>query len=431
MDAGEILRKHKQFLFPNVANYYAEPLVPLRAHGMTVVGADGRDYLDFFAGILTASVGHCHPKVTEAVVEQQRNLVHLSTLYPTEQQATLAEKIAEIAPFSPAKSFFTNSGTEADETAVVLAKVATGRRDLVALRHSYAGRGTLALNTMGHAPWRPIDGDMAGIKHAHAPYCYRCDFHLKYPECNVACAQDIKTLIQTETRGEIAGMIAEPIMGVGGMVTPPPEYFEIASRIVRDHGGLFIADEVQTAWGRTGGKWWGSQQFPNFTPDIITSAKGMANGQPIGLTLAKAEIADKFRGLSLSTFGGNPVSMAAAKATIGVIEEERLLFQAQTLGERLRNGLQQLQRDFPRIGDVRGMGLMQAIELVKDPATKEPDAPATLRLLEATRKRGLLIGKGGLFGNVIRVAPPLIVNAAQVDEALITLGHSLAEAFAT
>jgi 4-aminobutyrate aminotransferase-like enzyme len=431
MEASDIVRRHKASLFPNVANYYQEPLVPLKAKGTVVVGSDGREYLDFFAGILTVSVGHCHPAVTEKVVEQQRTFVHMSTLYPTEQQVLLAEKLAEIAPFKDAKSFFTNSGTEADETAVVLAKVATGRRDLIALRHSYAGRGTLALNTMGQAPWRPVDSDLAGVKHAHAPYCYRCDFHLKYPECELACAPDVERLIQTETRGEIAAMLVEPILGVGGFITPPPEYFGIVSKIVRSHGGLMIADEVQTGLGRTGGKWWGSQQFPDFVPDIITSAKGLGNGQPIGATLAPGAIADRFRTPSLSTFGGNPISAVAARATIGVIQEERLLFNAQMMGQRLRAGLDQLAHDFPAIGEVRGMGLMQGVELVKDRKSKEPDAQGTNRVLEAARKNGLLVGRGGLYANVLRLGPPLVVDAAEVDRALQGLSVSLKEAFPT
>jgi 4-aminobutyrate aminotransferase-like enzyme len=430
MDPTDIVRRHKARLFPNVANYYSEPLVPLKAKGMVVTGADGRDYLDFFGGVLTVSVGHCHPKVTERVVEQQRSLVHLSTFYPTEQQVVLAEKLAEIAPFPDAKSFFTNSGTEADETAVVLAKVATGRRDLIALRHSYAGRGAMALNTMGHAPWRPIDSELAGVKHAHAPYCYRCDFHLEYPSCELACATDVETLVRTETRGEVAGMIVEPILGVGGFIVPPAEYLATVSKIVRSHGGLIIADEVQTGWGRTGGHWWGSQHSRDFVPDIITSAKGMANGQPIGVTIAPAAIADKWRGLTLSTFGGNPISTVAAQATIGVIEEEKLLFNSQMMGQRLRDGLDQLAHDFPVIGQVRGRGLMQGLELVKDRKTKEPDAQTALRVLEGARRHGLLIGRGGLFANVIRMGPPLIVSAAEVDHALKALAETLKEATA-
>ncbi|HEX9577476.1 MAG TPA: aspartate aminotransferase family protein [Myxococcales bacterium] len=428
MDANELRRKQKELLFPNVSTYYQEPLVVESAKGLTVRDVDGREYLDFFGGILTVSVGHCHPRVTEAVIEQQKRLVHVSTLYPTVPQIELAEKLVQLRPMKePAKVFFTNSGTEANETAVQLAKVATGRTDLIALRHSYGGRGALAVNMMGNKNYRPLQSEIPGIKHAHAPYCYRCDFDLKYPDCGVACAKDIKNLIETTTTGEVAGFIAEPIMGVGGFIVPPKEYFEIAVPIVRNAGGMFIADEVQTAWGRTGEKWWGVQHF-GVEPDILTSAKGMANGQPIGLTMAKAQVADKGRYNTISTFGGGPPSMAAASATIKVIEEEKLLFNSQMMGKALRDGLSGLQEKFAGIGDVRGMGLMQAIELVKDRGTKEPDAAATGRLMEASKKRGLLVGKGGLYGNALRIAPPLTVSRGQVDDAIRMLGEALSEA---
>ncbi|HEY6104390.1 MAG TPA: aminotransferase class III-fold pyridoxal phosphate-dependent enzyme, partial [Anaeromyxobacteraceae bacterium] len=231
----------------------------------------------------------------------------------------------------------------------------------------------------------------------------------------------------TATDGEIAAFMAEPILGVGGFITPPKEYFEIAVPIARNAGGLFIADEVQTAWGRTGGKWWGVQQY-GVEPDILTSAKGMANGQPIGLTMAKAAVADEGTFANISTFGASPISMVAASATLRVIEEEKLLFNAQMMGKALRDGLESLRERFPGIGDVRGMGLMQGIELVKDRATKEPDPLGTNRLMEATRKRGLLIGKGGLYGNALRIAPPMIVSKGQVDDALRMLAEGLQEA---
>jgi 4-aminobutyrate aminotransferase-like enzyme len=221
--------------------------------------------------------------------------------------------------------------------------------------------------------------------------------------------------------------MAEPILGVGGFITPPKEYFEIAVPIARNAGGLFIADEVQTAWGRTGGKWWGVQQY-GVEPDVLTSAKGMANGQPIGLTMAKASIADKGTFANISTFGASPISMAAATATLKVIEEEKLLFNAQMMGKALREGLESLQQRFQGIGEVRGMGLMQAIELVKDRGTKEPDPQGTSRLMEATRKRGLLIGKGGLHANSLRIAPPMVVSKSQIDDALRLLGEALEEA---
>src|SRR5438477_3161501 len=429
MDAKELRRKQKEFLFPNVSTYYDEPIVVESAKGLTVRDVDGKEYLDFFGGILTVSVGHCHPRVTEAVIEQQKKLVHVSTLYPTLPQLELAEKLVELRPMKePAKVFFTNSGTEANETAVALAKEATGRQELVVLRHNYAGRSTLALSMMGNKNYRPrTPSEVSGIRFAHAPYCYRCDFGLKYPDCGVACAKDLKSLIETTTDGEIAAFMAEPIMGVGGFITPPKEYFEIAVPIARNAGGLFIADEVQTAWGRTGGKWWGIQQY-GVEPDILTSAKGMANGQPIGLTMARAEVADHARFAQISTFGGSPISMAASIATLGIIEEEKLLFNSQMMGQALRDGLEGLKERFPGIGDVRGMGLMQAIELVKDRGTKEPDAQGATRLLEATRSRGLLVGKGGTYGNALRIAPPMVVTRGQVDDALRILGEALGEA---
>jgi len=428
-NAETVRRKQKELLFPNITTYYEQALALESGRGMFLKDVEGREYLDFYGGILTVSVGHCHPRVTEAAIAQQKKLVHVSTLYATVPQLELAEKLVQLRPMKEkAKVFFTNSGTEANETAVTLAKEATGRQELVVLRHSYAGRSTLALSMMGNKNYRPrTQGEVPGVRFAHAPYCYRCDFGLKYPDCGVACAKDLKSLIETTTDGEIAAFMAEPILGVGGFITPPKEYFDIAVPIARDHGGLFIADEVQTAWGRTGGKWWGVQQY-GVEPDILTSAKGMANGQPIGLTMAKAAVADKGQFANISTFGASPISMVAAAVTLDVIEEEKLLFNSQMMGKALRDGLESLQQRFQGIGDVRGMGLMQAIELVKDRSTKEPDPQGTGRLMEAARKRGLLIGKGGLYGNSLRIAPPMIVNRGQIDDALRLLGEALAEA---
>jgi 4-aminobutyrate aminotransferase-like enzyme len=428
-NAETVRRKQKELLFPNITTYYEHALALESGRGMFLKDVEGREYLDFYGGILTVSVGHCHPRVTEAAIAQQKKLVHVSTLYATVPQLELAEKLVQLRPMKEkAKVFFTNSGTEANETAVTLAKEATGRQELVVLRHSYAGRSTLALSMMGNKNYRPrTQGEVPGVRFAHAPYCYRCDFGLTYPDCGVACAKDLKSLIETTTDGEIAAFMAEPILGVGGFITPPKEYFEIAVPIARNHGGLFIADEVQTAWGRTGGKWWGVQQY-GVEPDLLTSAKGMANGQPIGLTMAKEAVADKGQFANISTFGASPISMVAAAATLDVIEEEKLLFNSQMMGKALREGLESLQQRFQGIGDVRGMGLMQAIELVKDRGTKEPDPQGTARLMEAARKRGLLIGKGGLYGNSLRIAPPMIVNKSQIDDALRLLGEALAEA---
>jgi len=424
--SGEVIQKHKQFLWPSVANYYQKPLVADRAQMQYVWDVEGRKYLDFFGGILTVSVGHCNPKITSKVKAQVDRLQHLSTLYPNEQIVALAEKIAQITPGTLQKSFFTSSGTEADEAAILIARMATGSYDVVALRNAYSGGSQLARSVTAQAPYRKAGVIGVGIAHAVSPYCYRCPLHLTYPDCEVACANDVENLIQTGTSGSIAAFIAEPIQGAGGFITPPKEYFKIVFKIVKKYGGLFISDEVQTGWGRTGKKWFGIEQW-EVTPDILTGAKGLANGAPIGLTVTTPEIADSYQGLGISTFGGNPVTCVAARATIELIEEEKLLENAHTVGARLREKLEELKSKYPLIGDVRGMGLMQALELVKDRATKEPAPEATLQVMERARDNGLLIGKGGLFGNVIRLAPMLNISKSDVDEGVRLLDKAFSE----
>jgi 4-aminobutyrate aminotransferase-like enzyme len=427
-EAAELNARHDRYLWDAVIRYYETPLPLARGRGQHLYDHDGREYLDFFGGILTVSVGHCHPTVTKAIQEQAATLVHTSTLFPTAPIVDLAEKIATLTPGDLTKTFFTNSGTEADETAVMLARAATGNQAVIALRHAYAGRSMMATTLTAHAPWRSQEW-VAGIKHALAPYCYRCPLNLEPSSCGAACARDIEELIRTTTSGAVAAFIAEPILGVGGFITPPPEYFEIAVEIVRRYGGLFIADEVQTGWGRTGGKWWGIEQY-GVVPDIMTMAKGVANGMPMGVTTTTPELASAWKGLTISTFGGNPVVSRAASATIQVIEEEGLLENASAMGDRLRAGLEVLKEKHPLIGDVRGMGLMQGVELVTDRATKEPAAAATNRLMEETKRRGVLIGKGGLYGNTLRIAPCLNIGAADVDAFLTVLDESLASVVA-
>ncbi len=422
----EVIRKHKEFVWPAVTNYYQHPLVADRGQMQYIWDLDGRKYLDFFGGILTISVGHANPKVTGKIKAQVDRLQHTSTLYPNEAIVALAEKLAQITPGALKKSFFTNSGTEANEAAILLARMATGCYDVVALRHAYSGSSQLAKAVTAQAPWRRAAVISVGIAHALNPYCYRCPLGLKYPDCAVACANDVENLIQTGTSGSIAAFIAEPIQGVGGFITPPPEYFKIVFKIVKKYGGLFIADEVQTGFGRTGKKWFGIEQW-EVTPDIITCAKGMANGVPIGATVTTSELANSFEGLTISTFGGNPVTSVAARATIEVIEEESLLENAHTVGGYFRSKLDELQEKYPLIGDVRGMGLMQALELVKDRQTKEPAPEATTQLMERARENGLLIGKGGLFGNVIRLSPMLNIGKSDVDEAIRLLDKSFTE----
>ena len=386
MTSAEIRAKHKQYLFPACTNYYEEPVVLSEGKGMRVRDLDGREYLDFFGGILTVSVGHANDSVNAAVKAQIDRLGHVSTLYPTVPIVELAEKLAHITPGALQKCYFTASGTEADETAVMMAQISTGKQEIIALRHGYSGRSMLAQSLTGQSPWRAVTTQAAAVKHAMAPYCYRCPLGLKYPSCEVKCARDIEDLIRTTTTGQPAAFIAEPILGVGGFITPPKEYFQIAVEIVRKYGGVFICDEVQTGFGRTGGKWWGCEQY-GVEPEILTTAKGIANGLPLSVTICTPAIADSLTKLTISTFGGNPVTCTAANATIQYMEEHDLRGNSERQGQRLRAGLDQLKLKYPRtIGEVRGMGLMQGVELVENEAKgdRTPNPKATARLFEET-----------------------------------------------
>src|SRR5919201_1541323 len=425
MTKEEIIRKHKQYLFPSISTYYSDPLVTDHASMQYLWDTEGSKYLDFFGGIVTISVGHTNERVTSKIKAQVDKLQHASTVFPNEAIVALAEKIAQITPGEISQSFFTNSGTEANETAVQLARVHTGAFEIVALRHGYSGRSQLAQGLTAHAPWRKSLPGTFGIVHALNPYCYRCPFGATPDQCGIECAKDVESVIQTTTSGGIAAFMAEPIQGVGGFITPPKDYFKIVFRIVKAYGGLFIADEVQTGWGRTGKKWFGIEQW-EVTPDIITAAKGMANGMAIGATMTRPEIAASFQGLQISTFGGNPVTSVAAKATIDLIEEDRLMDNAAVVGSYFRQALEALQEKHALIGDVRGMGLMQALEFVRDRKSKEPAPQETAQFMEECRKLGLLVGKGGLYGNVIRMSPPLNIAKADVDQAVGIMDKALA-----
>lgn len=422
----EVVRKHKEFIWPSVTNYYQKPLVADHGSMQYLWDIEGNKYLDFFGGIVTIGVGHCNPKVTSKINAQVNKLQHTSTLFPNEAVVALAEKLAQITPGKLQKSFFTSSGTEANEAAILLSRMASPSYDIVALRHAYSGGSSLAKSVTAQSAWRRSGVISVGISHAINPYCYRCPLHLTYPSCGVACANDVENVIQTTTSGQIAAFIAEPIQGVGGFITPPKEYFKIVHRIVKNYGGAYISDEVQTGWGRTGKKWWGIEQW-EVTPDIITSAKSMANGVPVGLTIATAELADKFQGLNIATFGGNPVTSVAARAVIEVIEEDNLMENTCVVGGYFRQKLEELQQKYQLIGEVRGMGMMQALELVKDRQTKEPAAQETNAVLEAARNNGLLVGKGGMYANVIRMAPPMNISKADVDEGIRLLDKSFSE----
>ncbi len=424
MDSSTIIQKNREYLFPCVANYYATPLPLKRGEGLYLYDWENNRYLDFFGGILTVSVGHCEPGIVKEVEDQIHTLQHASTLYPTYPAVALAEKLSEITPGRLKKVFFTNSGTEANETAILTAQLHTGSREIVALRHSYHGRSFLTMGLTGHAAWKIAGGSIQGIVHALSPYCFRCKFGATYPNCGLECAEDIDELIKTTTSGKVAAFIAEPIQGVGGFITPPKEYFSIAVGIIRKYGGLFISDEVQTGFGRTGGKWFGIEHW-GVEPDIMTFAKGLANGVPIGATIAVPEVADSFKGLTISTFGGNPVSARAGLATLRYLEEQHLLSHVEKVGDYLRGKLMELQEKYRLIGDVRGKGLMLGMELVRE--KKEPAVNEILQLFENTKKRGLLIGKGGLYGNVVRVSPPMTVDQPTIDEAVKILDQAFGE----
>lgn len=415
MTKQEILLAQKEYLFPAVFHYFQEPLVVTHAKDQYVWDADGNQYLDFFGGIVTVSVGHCNDAVNKKVHAQLDTLEHVSSVFANEPQVALAKKLAEISPGGALrKSFFTNSGTEANETAILAARCYTGSTEVIALRHSYHGRSSATMGLAGVSSWK-LGMPQAGVVHAVNAYCYRCPFGLEYPSCEVKCAQDMEETIRTSTSGHVAALIAEPVQGVGGFITPPKEYFKIVTGIVRKYGGIFISDEVQTAWGRTGTKWWGIEHW-DVQPDIVTSAKGLGNGLPIGITVARPEVADALKGATISTFGGNPVVTTAAKAVIDFVEENDLRRNTEEVGAYLRGKLLDLKDKHALIGDVRGMGLLLALELVEDRRTKAPAVQATLKMMEASRDQRIMVGRGGLHGNCLRLSPPMNIGKADVDE---------------
>jgi len=419
---ADIVQGQREYLLPSMLHMYAEPLPLVEGRGVRVRDADGKEYLDLFSGILTTSLGHAHPRIIERVTEQMQRLGHVSTLYATEIQVEAARRLAEIAPGNLKRTFFTNSGTEAIETALMMACLHTGRSEIIALRMAYHGRSFMATNVTAHASWRPLATRVAGIHHTLAPYTYRCPF--KRP-CDESCAErfarDLEEVIVTSTNGQPAAFIAETIMGVGGYVVPPPGYFQRVAEIIRGHGGLLIIDEVQAGFGRTGSHWFGIEHH-GVIPDIMVMAKGIAGGFPVGATITTDEIAESWKGKTISTFGGNPVCMAAMCATLEVMVEEDVPVRAEQRGAQLRDGLVALQARYPWMGDVRGMGLMQAIEIVDDPVARKPDPGRTGALLEACREEGLLLGQGGMWGHCVRIGPSLLVTQDELAEGLDRLG---------
>ena len=413
----EVLALRQQYLTPGLVTYYREPLMVVEGHMQYLWDEKGKRYLDGFAGIVTVSVGHCHPHVVEKVRAQVGKLQHTTTIYLHPTIGQFGKKLAEHMPAGSGLSvtYFTNSGSEANEVAILTAREHTGNQEVISLRNAYHGGTQATMGLTAHGNWKFKSTPVFNVKHATPGYCYRCPYGLTYPSCDVKCAQDMESLIRYETPGEIACFIGEPIQGVGGTVTPPKEYFQIVYDIVRKHGGLCIADEVQTGFGRTGTKFWGFENW-GVTPDLVTMAKGIGNGAPLGACMTRPDIAPAMKNrVHFNTFGGNPISMTQGLATLEVIDREHIQKNALVVGTHLIERLRELQDRHALIGDVRGMGLMLGVELVRGRQTKEPANTETADVIEACKERGLLLGKGGLYGNVLRIKPPMCLTIDDAD----------------
>jgi alanine-glyoxylate transaminase/(R)-3-amino-2-methylpropionate-pyruvate transaminase len=413
----EILALRREYLNPGLLLYYKDPVCIVEGHMQYLWDETGKRYLDGIAGIVTVSVGHCHPKITERVREQVGRLVHTTTIYLHPHVARFAAELAKRMPDrSDLKvSYFTNSGSEANDLAVLMSRLHTGRHEVLTLRNCYHGGSQVAMSLTAVGTWKYPVVTPGGVKHVPAGYCYRCPFGLTYPSCDLKCAYSTEDVIRFETCGEPACFLAEPIQGVGGGVTPPLDYFKVVYDIVRRYGGLCIADEVQTGFGRTGEHYWGFQAY-DVTPDIVVMAKGIGNGAALGACTTKPEIAEHLKQrLHFNTFGGNPVPSIQGLSVLEIIDEENIQQRAKDVGGHLKDRLLELQDKHPTIGEVRGMGLMLAVELVKDRQTKEPGSAEAGDVVEKAKELGLLVGKGGLYGNVIRIKPPMCISKDDAD----------------
>jgi alanine-glyoxylate transaminase/(R)-3-amino-2-methylpropionate-pyruvate transaminase len=365
--------------------------------------------------------------VAERVKRQAGKLQHTTTIYLHPTIGQLARKLAEKMPPGLTKTYFTNSGSEANEIAILSAREFTGNADVIALRNGYHGGTSVPMGLTAQSTWRFKANPVHNTHHTHAGYCYRCPYGLSYPSCDLKCAHDAAEVIQFQTSGEIACFIGEPIQGVGGAVTPPLEFFQIVYEAVRQHGGLCIADEVQGGFGRTGTHYWSHQNW-GVVPDMITMAKGIGNGAPLAAMTTRDEIAQVMaRSIHFNTFGGNPISMMQGLATLEVIDEQQIQANALKVGTYLKAGLEALADKHSLIGEVRGMGLMLGVELVKDRASKQPASAETAAVLEMARDRGLLLGKGGLYGNTLRIKPPMCITRDDAQFIIDCLDEVLAD----
>ena len=410
-----------------------EPVVVERAAGCTCTARDGKEYLDCFAGIAVNNAGHRHPKVIAAAKKQIDELVHCCTyIYYSPRAGEMCKALAEITPGRLQKSFLANSGAEAIEGAMRLAKQHTGRKEIVALTHSFHGRSYATLSITGHWARKKGGGPyMPGVSFAPAPYPYRCHFGSTTPEeCGQRSAEHLEYILRHHTYGDVAAFVAEPVLGEGGIIVPPPNYFTLIKEILDDHGILFICDEVQSGFGRTG-KVFAIEHY-GVEPEIMCMAKGIADGFPLSAFIATAEIAEAFTpGDHLSTFGGNPVSCAAGLANIEVMREENLPSKAAATGERIMGRLRAFQERCDLIGEVRGLGLMIGVELVSDRTAKTAAPDQAKQVRKLARENGVLVGVGGTFGNVVRIQPPLVITDAQADRACDVIERALTEVAAT
>lgn len=425
MEQADLLARHRSVMPGWLALYYDEPIEIVRGQGRRVTDAEGRQYLDFFAGILTNAIGYDVAEISDAIRSQvDSGILHTSTLYLIRKQVELAEKIARLSRIPDAKVFFTNSGTEANETALMLATQYRRSNQVLALRNSYHGRAFATIGVTGNRGWSASALSPVKVSYVHGGYRYRSPFR-DYNDADyiAACTDDLREIIQTTTAGDVACMLAEPIQGVGGFSTPPDGLFASFKQVLDEFGILLISDEVQTGWGRTGEHFWGMDAH-GVTPDAMTFAKGLGNGLAIGGVVARADLMDCLSANSISTFGGNPVATAGADAVLEYLLSHDLQANAAKLGARLMAGLREIAERYPVVGDVRGKGLMIGVELVHPDGT--PDPAAAGRILHETKARGLLIGKGGLYGNVLRLAPPMTLTEDEAGEALAILGEAIA-----
>jgi alanine-glyoxylate transaminase/(R)-3-amino-2-methylpropionate-pyruvate transaminase len=425
----EVLAMRRQYTHPALFTFYREPILIVEGHMQWLWDETGRRYLDMFAGIATVSCGHSHPKIVARVSEQLATLQHATTIYLHPSLPLFAKRLAEKLPPGLDVTYFVNSGSEANDLAVTMARLFTGHADVIALRNGYHGGSPSAMGLTSLHTWKhPVPGAAPNVHHAVCPDPYRSPFPGTPEEIAERSAEDIRDIIRYSTPGKVAAFIAEPIQGVGGVTRGAPGYLERAYRIVREHGGLCIADEVQTGFGRTGEHFWGFEHS-GVVPDVVTMAKGIGNGAPLAAVTTRLEVARALtQRVHFNTFGGNPVCMAAGLAVLDVIEEEGLQENARVVGARLRAGLERLMASHRLLGDLRGLGLMPGAELVRDRGTKEPATAETMDVLEAAREMGVLLGKGGLAGNVLRIKPPMCITEADADFAIEVLDRALARA---